>query len=265
MANNLMVAGIAIVIVVVAAGAFLYTSSSSSGGLHSGTNGNAASTGTTGSGNGAQASTTMLQTGAQGSTAANASAAGAGSSPSGTQQQSSGTLSGYQPAQCGSGNSCVSNSEAVSLIGSGGNYQSGYLPDFASSMAKAEAVSGGNYSDYVYTNNITSLYVVVYNFTPTNSSPQAYLKAKSLIETVFVSPHPKALYDYNLNQSFGYFNVTNATLNGLTYSYLGSNGQYGFSSSELIGYKNGEFVSFISPNAYIDPTTLATVVSKDMP
>ena len=148
------------------------------------------------------------------------------------------------------------------MMGAGGSYHSGYAP--YSTLAQASAVSGQNYSDYVYTNNVSAFYLVRYNFTTNTSNYTAVLNSKDLIETVIVSPHPQAIYRYNLNASFGGYTVTNATMNGLTYSYLGGS-QYGINSTSMIGWKNGEVVYVIATGSYIPQQTLATVVSGDMP
>jgi hypothetical protein len=144
----------------------------------------------------------------------------------------------------GPGKYYLSKSEAASLMGSGGKYDAFYQTNPGSLY--------GNFSE-----NVTALWIVGYG----------NITTKILLETLFQSPKANSLYSTELslalagNETVG---AVNATLSGLKYSYV----TFAFgnvpSTSELIGYKNGIFVSVESPYT-LNQTKLASVVAGDIP
>ncbi len=238
-----LIIGAVVVIIAIVAGAALLLSHGPSSTNHTGS-----SSSGTGSGTGSGAS-------------------GTGSSGTGTSPGSSSTN-----ANCGPGNYCLSQSEMASLMGgTGGNYSAVY-GDKSTYLAQAFAYAGQSSTNTIALfNNVTGVYFVGYN--QTNKTAQSSSSGTFTLELVLTSPNAQDaqwLYKNMINgTSNGGFNATNATLGGLTYSYVGvsmpPSGGVSFSESLLYGHKDNAAVFVWSFGKTIDQTSLATAISGDIP
>ena len=146
---------------------------------------------------------------------------------------------------CGTGLSCMNQSEVISLFGPSGTYRS-YITTDPKTI-------------YNLTNDssITEAWVVVYG----NTTPKS-----TLLEGVFRIQNPKVKYDQILYSEASHitYNVTNATVNGMTYSAFSypSNGTF----LSLVGYKNNELTQIIYVGSHAPSIAdLASAISVDMP
>ncbi len=219
-----------VVIVVIAAGVLLMNSPSTPSGAQTSTIGNG----------------TSQNAPSQGSS---------NTSGSGSTFNSSIGLQNLLAANCGAGNSCLSKSELEAMVGpvTGYNATSTTNPGAIAVLVGAKGVNSS-----ILSGNVTEIWVVGANTTST-SPPMAVL------ELVYQSPVAQKIYASLLtNSGIAMYNVTNSTLNGLTYSYSGAQSQYG-SGATLFGYKGNEIVYFWSIGKYVDAQTLATAIASDMP
>ncbi len=231
--------GAIVVVIVLVAGAALMLSHGPSGG--------GATTSVSGSGS------TGIGSGAGGS-----GAAGSGSS-SGT--GNSGGASGSGSATSGNpGQVYLSQNQYAALLGTGGAYNSSGEQN-ASALGAYMNYIGKSNSSAAFLNNVTAAWEVGYTMNSSSS------KAISL-ELVFQASNAKAIYTQLMNSSrSGSYNVTNATLNGMTYDYVGFPGTAYFAggSTALIGYKDNYVVFFYSLGGYASQSALASDISGDLP
>lgn len=161
-------------------------------------------------------------------------------------------LSGYSNATCGPGNSCMSQTELASLSGAGA-YSAKYTQDPA---IIADWISGSSNTPSILTGNVTVLWNVSYEVSGKN--PNNLTR-----EFVGKSPIAQQIYMHYLKVNTPGFNITNATLNGLTYSYTGISNNY-LNYTAFLGYKDGTFVTVVSED-HIDSNGLASIISGDIP
>lgn len=174
---------------------------------------------------------------------------------------------GYTNATCGPGNYCLSRSEMASTVGgTGGNYSAIYASK-QTYFASIFAAAGSNANQTAVFNNITGMYLATYNQSNTTSATGA---GSVTLEFIFQGAHAQWIYRNLIRNESSGWNVTNATLNGLTYSYSGASvsgygGSPGFASTYFVGYKNQGAVMLLSLGAKLDQTKLATAVAGDIP
>lgn len=151
----------------------------------------------------------------------------------------------------GQGQSFISGSEASGLVGPdcGTNYSALYSTNVSS-------LSG------IYTNNVTGYWAVNCTAHPNSTTTE------SLSEYVYQSTKSDYLYAIELNTLVITNNITtkviNATANGLKYSYIKYSKPGNVTGSQLVGYKNNEFVSVVSPYG-LNQVTLALIAAQDIP
>lgn len=171
-------------------------------------------------------------------------ATGTGSGGSTIGSGGSGQLSGGGPGQ-----GYMSQSEASQLLGAGGTYNATYLSGYSASHEFSHNAS-------IFTNNVSAAYVASYGLN-TSSSHEA------LLDIVFQSSKAQFLYAHaiaNASRSSS-FNTTNATVNGMTYSYLNAGGYL----QELIGYKGTDLALVLVVGHPVAETQLAAIVAGDLP
>ncbi len=159
----------------------------------------------------------------------------------------------------GSNQSYMSESQVINLVGQGGIYSGCELVN----------VSTAGTGNPIY-NNVTSAWLVQY------TAPNGALE---LNEQTFQAVQPsivKPLYTDFSNRLLTYgtsatplstpytFNVTNATANGMTYSYVlmhtNTNG------AMLIGFKGSEIMAvFVNTTSQLNMSSLINTASDDMP
>lgn len=175
---------------------------------------------------------------------------------------------GYMEATCGPGMSCISQSEADALLGAG-TYKAEYSDNLSAVSNELASISSSNQS--VFTNNVTATYLVTYNITgsrmfATNATNYTGPEA-ALTEIVLVSPKAQVLYNAMMSEETGTglkLNATNATVGGMTYSYLSENSIL-FTDTSLVGMKNNDITLVAVIGQPVNVTDLATTVSGDMP
>lgn len=148
----------------------------------------------------------------------------------------------------------LSQSQIQSLLGVEGNYSiTSYVgAAFAAKLneSKANTTSTANYT---YLQNGTGEWGVVYENT---TSHVAFL------EELIKSTTPKI--GLKFFQSTGIkFNVTNATLNGLTYNFESTGAP--FNSTGLLGYKGDYMAYVVVVGKQIPQTELTSVIASDIP
>ena len=194
---------------------------------------------------------------------------GAGTTPSGGATSGSGSGAGSAAGQgsgglpqnvnvqtptCGTGNSCLSQSEMSALIGAG-TYNAIYTNDPTTiSMMYGSSGQNGTFLN----GNVTAMWLIGYNHTTSG-----YLGSVGILEFVFQSPIARTLYAKELAADTATsFNVTNATSNGLTYSYSG--GSAFINATILVGYKNDKLVQFLALGKYVPEAQLVSAISGDL-
>lgn len=152
----------------------------------------------------------------------------------------------------GKGQSYMSKSEVISLLGAGGIYSAAY---------NSRPIFSQQYSQQygVLINNVTALWGVEYKVTPNATITEEYIK-----DVVCQTTKAKYLYTKELDSLLASNETTaavvlNVTTNGLTYSYTRHGNVF-----DLLGYKNNELVGVTSPYE-LNQTKLAEVLAGDMP
>lgn len=154
----------------------------------------------------------------------------------------------------------LSNNQMQTLLGVSGNYSIISLTGsaFAAQLNKSIANTTNPYSTYYnYLKNGTGEWNVIYKNTTSSGN------ISSIEEIIVKSTTPKiALKFFEILGTK--FNVTNATMNGLTYNYASSvSGESSFTALE--GYK-GDYASVVLVSGkQIAQTELASAVTSDIP
>lgn len=175
---------------------------------------------------------------------------GSPSSPSGNQSiigPGSGAPAGTGG---GHGNYYLSQTEAQSVMGSSGTYNSSSTSN-SSQITQLMNTYGPN-STSSYAGSVSSIYV-------------AQLSASSgqFIEIVFKTSSAKAMYGSMLGYTNSSITALNASSNGMTYSYL--TGSQPMQYSNLIGWKNNEVAVVVATGKTVNSTLLASTVAGDLP
>jgi hypothetical protein len=152
---------------------------------------------------------------------------------------------GNGTSQGGDGSGYFSEDQAIALVDSGGRYSALY-------------VANPSLPNSVLNNNVTGYWLVSYEIS-------GYSVTKIMYEFAYLSSKAHLIYTVQLPKFLANETVVadNATLGGMTYSYITWNGTSS-RGSEIIGYKNGEFVEVVAPYE-TDPGVLATVIANDIP
>jgi hypothetical protein len=226
-----LIIGAIIVVIIVVAGGYLLLAHGSSKGTTNGSAGSGGSGNPSGTGSGSNSSS------------------GTGSLPG-----------GYSNATCGPGNYCLSKSEMASLLGgTGGNYSAVYGDKYSFLTQIFASQSSGNTTAIF--NNVTGAYIIGYNQSNVTSSTKT---GTATIEAVLKSNNAKWVYEQMMRNSSTSWNATNATMNGLTYSYTGA-ASSAFAATYFVGYKDGAAVWVLSIGSQLPQQQLATDVSGDIP
>ena len=154
----------------------------------------------------------------------------------------------------------LSNNQMQTLLGVSGNYSITTTTGsaFAAQLNKSIANTTNTYSTYYnYLKNGTEEWNVIYKNTTSSGN------ISSIEEIIVKSTTPKiALKFFGLLGSK--YNVTNATMNGLTYNYASSvSGQFSFTALE--GYKGDYATIVLVSGKQIAQTELASAVTSDIP
>ena len=184
----------------------------------------------------------------------NAGGSGKGNSGNNSTVSTTATSGGAGQYGGGPGKYYMSESEVSALVGSGGVYN-------ASGNANASIVA--TYVDQydknnsgIFTNNVTAMWIMSYDLNQSKNNTQG------ILEMVFQSPVAATLYAKSVSNSTSY-NVTNAAVNGLKYSYASSSAF--FKASTLTGYKDNYMVDVIDIGGVMPQAQLASTVAADLP
>ncbi len=213
-------------------------------------------------------------------TTTTSSSSGSGTGTSTTPPPSNGNGqpngAGMVNATCGPGYYCLSQTEMASLLGgTGGNYYAVYgvrNGTYGSRLSYEWLAAGvANANLTAVMDNVTGVYLVGYNQSNKTSVSNGF-GGTATLEFVFQGPRASWIYSKMINGTPStQFNVTNATINGLTYSYIGVNvSTYNASQGTLqetlfYGYKDKGAVFLFSLGRDINGTQLATKVAGDIP
>ena len=168
----------------------------------------------------------------------------------------------YQPnpnistPTCGPSNSCIGMNDVISLIGGGGVYNSSYVHG-------AELKNQLNGSQSIFVNNVTGAYEVSYSIIGPQQNT-SYNGSTYLSESLFTSPHAKSLYVAGLKNFNETYEVSNATLNGMTYSYAVAHSVTS-NSTVVVFWKDNATGLVLVLGRNINPMELANTVSMDIP
>ena len=160
----------------------------------------------------------------------------------------------------GPGQWIMSKSEISGLTASGGAYNSSGTIN-STMLAYYSDLYVSNQSGY-FAHNVTGFWFMAYDLNGTKNNNA------SVIEWVFSSPNAKSLYTKEVRNNTSEYNVTNATVDGLTYSYEGLNESingYYLRETVLVGYKDQGIAYVLDAGGYIPRTQLATTVAGDIP
>lgn len=159
---------------------------------------------------------------------------------------------------CGPGLSCMNQSEAESLIGPGGVYNSSTStnPAVIQQLVNASMAIGATQFWFVsYTNNPS---IITEAVIASSNSRQEYTQLVTRPENPYhISNHTSN----GITVTSGY----NYTLNGMTYSFVGNtNDTDGVSFIGIVGYKHNETAQFVGSGKLSVPA-IAGVISEDLP
>jgi hypothetical protein len=156
----------------------------------------------------------------------------------------------------GPGQSYLSRSEAISLLGPGGTYSALYAPNTQLIGLLPDTI--------VDPYNVTGCWSATYDNSNLSSNN---FKIYVLNEFEYQSSKANRIYAAAAAQlpTAGETVIAiNKTVGGLTYSYSSYVNLEGIHGNELIGYKNDEMVVIDTPQG-INQTALASVIAADMP
>ena len=148
----------------------------------------------------------------------------------------------------------LSQSQVISLFGVGGNYSvKSYVGAAFTAELNSQKANTTSTVNYTYLENGTGEWGVVYE----NKTLHV-----ALIEQVIESTTPKIALKF-FQTTGAKFNVTNATVNGLTYNFVSTGAP--FNSTGLIGYKGDYVVYVLGIGKQISQSAIATAIATEIP
>jgi hypothetical protein len=156
----------------------------------------------------------------------------------------------------GPGQSYMSQREAATLVGQYGKYQASGTMN-STVIARMISTLPQRVSEYM-SGNVTAVYQLVYFLNTTHAT---------LSEVVYVT-NPKSsaaqrFYTWLLSSSQVHFNATNATSDGMFYSYASQS--MPSNTVSIIGWKNNEVTTVAISGGSISVSALVATVAGDMP
>jgi hypothetical protein len=168
------------------------------------------------------------------------------------------TTIGIKAASCGPASYCINEPEAASLLGTGGAYNASTSTNLKL-MPLALAYAPRNASGDLESN--VTAWVVQYSVKGGKS--QGGSANLALTEEVFRTGNVESLYAQMIHHSQNTYNVTNVTLDGMTYAYEGVSIN-GYNSTQFVGYRNSTITYLSVSGAVLNSTVLAGIVAEDM-
>lgn len=155
----------------------------------------------------------------------------------------------------GSGSVYLSQGQFENLSGMTGRYNvTSYV---GAAFAKKLNESKANTTltvNYTYLQNATGEWTILY---------QNQTNHIGFSEIVIETTSPKIALKFFSGTFASKYNITNATMNGMVYNYIGTNAPY--NSSVLLGYKGNYMTMFLVIGKEIPASELASAIASDIP